>query len=170
MSLRWSLVVMVAACSKSSCPDADQLAPGSDLQILVERCRADGWSDTVTACLKDANKSEKKESDCLLLLDPEQDAALRKAMAPLSEASLAKEHVEAIAHLRRDFGRLGTACEPVKALLASLVDALDACPRNGEIEIYGMAQEIQRLMAKTPACEDIARRLEEMETSAKRCP
>jgi len=99
------LLVVLVGCSKGvSCPTVDDLArrAGSavdrdELEVVATRCRADGWSSTVTKCLHDAQNNDMIDP-CLKQLTAEQQKRLDEAFEPLNAKYKDKELADVRAH------------------------------------------------------------------------
>src|SRR5205085_10238977 len=125
--------LLVACGGNSACPTVEQLGSGAEEKVIVERCRADGWSKEVTDCLK-AAKSQDATEPCLRKLDKPQRAKLKAAFEPLRAEYEKIDHAGAVAHLAGDIAALhldtlvarDAACAVYKDALNAARDALAA--------------------------------------------
>jgi hypothetical protein len=149
--LVWIPVLFACGKQGSSCPTVEELTRGSasdrrELEITVERCRADGWSATVTKCLRDAN-DEAAQENCFHSLSPEQQKQLKAALAPLAADDRLADQESADLVFQRKLDelhveQLPTACADYRKAIAAARTALRACPKSWQLETYSVQQQV----------------------------
>lgn len=181
MRVTWTVAALVVGCSKTPCPDADQLAPGEEAAVIAKRCRLDNWPEDVSTCLKGAQRDESKEETCLKGLTEVQKDALRMALGGDDDDGGGSASA---ARVKADLHALGatTAARLSCPALADAADELGAafagCPHAGELEAYGTWEEAKAAMARLEkaapqqhdaTCAEVVRALRDMAERSKRC-
>lgn len=159
---------VLAACKSGSshCPTTADLtragASADEAAIVVERCRADGWSDATTRCLKDA-RDDATLDGCLKSLTPEQGKQLRAAFAPLSEELDEREAKDALATFQHRLAELSlervTAAAAGCASYRKAIDELavkiaDCAGDTISLRLFGLHQQVVKQAGELGAITD----------------
>lgn len=161
-----ALLVFLACKSGSShCPTPAELtragASADEAAIVVERCKADGWSEATGRCLKDARDDAALEG-CLKSLTPEQGKQLAAAFAPLSEDSDEREAKDALATFQRKLAELSLervtaapGCASYRKAIDELAVKIAGCAVDtAALRLFGLHQQVVKQAGELGAITD----------------
>lgn len=137
------------------CPTVEQLRAADDFErrenaVVVERCRADGWSKEVVDCLVQETDREKQDR-CFKKLSKNQQAKLHEAFEPLGDELDAQDAKVLALGLREDVAMLkldelvarAPRCADYAAAVKKTADAIMRC-KHAELEAFGVSQLSKR--------------------------